>query len=144
MRLVGPSQNAFIIGRIITDSCLLAHEALSVVKTKTRGRLYATLKLDMNKAYDRVRWDFIEAILTKPGFPSHWIKLIMNCITTVRYSVLINGIPTPHITSKAGLRQGDPYRHTYSSCAWKSSLKCWDTARQTAQIKGNKMARYSQ
>ena len=49
------------------------------------------LKLDMRQAYDRVEWAYLEAIMMRIGFAGRWIDLIMECITTVSYSVLING-----------------------------------------------------
>lgn len=51
------------------------------------------IKLDMNKAYDMVEWDFLESIMCKIGFAERWIQLILECVQTVTYSVLINDDP---------------------------------------------------
>ena len=51
------------------------------------------MKIDMSKAYDRVEWVFLEKILIKIGFPLTWVALIMECVTTVSYSILVNGEP---------------------------------------------------
>lgn len=79
-------------GRYISDNYIIAHEILQSFKKKRKQEDIGR-KLDMSKAYDRVEWDFIEAILRNMGFHEMLIRLIMECITSVSYSVLLNGSP---------------------------------------------------
>ena len=66
------------------------------------------VKLDMSKTYDRVEWPFLEGIMRRIGFNEGWINLIMLCVKTVTYLVLVNGEPCGMIHPTRGIRQGDP------------------------------------
>jgi hypothetical protein len=69
---------------------------------------FMSIKLDMSKAYDRVEWKFLEAVMRKLGFEDRWINLVMSCVRSVTYSVVINGNLVGHIRPTRGIRQGDP------------------------------------
>ena len=70
----------------------MAQEAFFFLKKKRRSRDYAcALKLDMNKAYDRVDWSFLVGMLKAFGFNSHWCNLIMECVSSSSISVILNG-----------------------------------------------------
>jgi hypothetical protein len=87
----------------------VAYEALHTVHTRMREKKgYMAIKLDMSKAYDRMEWEFLQAIMLKLGFVECWVGRIMQCVKTISYSVLIIGSPYGRITPTRGIRQGDP------------------------------------
>ncbi|KAK0598373.1 hypothetical protein LWI29_034075 [Acer saccharum] len=107
--IISPSQSAFVPGRQIFDNVITSFELLHSISRKKKGKTgWLALKLDMSKAYDRIEWDFLKAIMEKMGFPPHWINLIMDCLSTSRLTFLLNGTPTCSVVPSRGLRQGCP------------------------------------
>ena len=103
------TQSTFIANRLITNNISIAFESLHHMKTNCTGKKgFMAVKLDMSKAYDWVEWSFLEKILLKLGFQDSWVALIIECITTMSYSILVNGEPKGLITPSRGIRQGDP------------------------------------
>ena len=69
---------------------------------------WVALKLDMEKAYDRLEWPFVRKCLERLGFHSKWIQWITKCITSISYLLLVNDEPSSLIRPTRGIRQGDP------------------------------------
>lgn len=107
--LIGKYQNAFIKGRSIADNIILAHETLSKIRrSKARVKPLVAFKMDMSNAYDRLEWNFVKEMLSQFGFPTKWMNLINQCISSTSLAVLINGQPTEEFRPQRGIRQGDP------------------------------------
>ncbi|KAK1283226.1 hypothetical protein QJS10_CPB21g01808 [Acorus calamus] len=87
--LVSEHQAAFIKGRSIHHNILLAHELVKYLSQPGVSR--ACIKVDLRKAFDSIRWAFLEQVLKGCNLNDHWVNLCMECITSARYSVLING-----------------------------------------------------
>ena len=107
--IVCENQSAFVAERLITDNVLVAHEMMTHISRKRKGKCgEIALKLDMSKAYDQVEWDCLRQIMKKLGFHDNWISIVMRCVTSVTYVVRINGQRYGKIHPSRGLKQGDP------------------------------------
>ena len=104
--VIDESQSAFLKGRGILDSILMANEVVEDLRRSERSGL--CLKVDFEKAYDSVRWDFLYDMLQRMGFHNRWILWIKGCMESASVSVLVNGSPTEEFIPSRGLRQGDP------------------------------------
>ncbi|KAM1106472.1 hypothetical protein ACFX2B_003303 [Malus domestica] len=108
-KVLNPELNAFVGGWQIQENIGIAHELFHFLKLrKTKSKFELGIKFDMHKAYDRVEWDFLNAVMKKMGFHPIWRTLIMGCMCLVNFAVILNGQPGNKYDHSRGLRQGDP------------------------------------
>jgi len=88
------------------DNVLVANEVLE--EMKRRKTIYVFFKVDYEKAYDLVIWDFICYMIDRLGFRGKWIRWVRACLESSSMLVLVNGSPTQDFKPRKGLRQGDP------------------------------------
>ncbi|XP_048634841.1 uncharacterized protein LOC125608411 [Brassica napus] len=105
--IILPNQTAFIKGRLLAENCLLAAEIVSGYHNH-RGQKKLTLKIDIAKAFDSVRWDYLLACLKALNLPSDYIQWLSTCYSSPTFSVGINGRLHGFFNGTRGLRQGDP------------------------------------
>ncbi|RVW91928.1 Transposon TX1 uncharacterized 149 kDa protein [Vitis vinifera] len=99
------TQGAFVQGRQILDAVLIANE---IVDEKRRSREGGVVfKIDFEKAYDHVSWDFLDHVLEMKGFSPRWRKWMRGCLSSVSFAVLVNGNAKEWVKASRGLRQGD-------------------------------------
>lgn len=106
-KLISPEQSSFVPGRQITDNILVYQEVLHSMRTRNNSTGYMILKIDLEKAYDRLDWDFIKDTLIDIGMSTDWVRNVMSCVTSSKLKILWNGKQLDQIIPTRGIRQGD-------------------------------------
>ena len=106
--LISPSQATFVPGRRGVDNAIIVQEIIHIMGKAKRNVGYMALKIDLEKAYDKLEWSFIKGMLSKFNFPENLIKLMMSCISSISTSILFNGGSLDSFLPTRGIRQGDP------------------------------------
>ncbi|GJS24794.1 RNA-directed DNA polymerase, eukaryota [Tanacetum coccineum] len=104
--LISDVQSAFVSNRNILDGPFMLNELLSWCKHKKRNAFI--FKVDFEKAFDTVKWDFLLDTLQAFGFGQKWCNWINGCLQSATGSVLVNGSPSSEFQFFRGLKQGDP------------------------------------
>ena len=106
--VVHPLQGSFVPGRKVSDNVILVQEIIHSM-TLSRSKIgIMAIKIDLEKAYDRLEWSFIRRTLQHFNLPQWWIDLIMSCISFSHLSILVNGEKTDSFAPSRGIRQEDP------------------------------------
>ena len=100
-KVISPSQNAFVEGRQILDAALIANEAVDSMLRRNDGGVVC--KLDIEKAYDHLNWEYVLEVMRRMGFGQRWLSWISWCMSTVFFSILINGVSLGFFRSTRGL-----------------------------------------
>nr|GEW45742.1 hypothetical protein [Tanacetum cinerariifolium] len=103
-KIVSQQQSAFISGRPILDGPLMLGEVINWYKKRSKKILI--FKVNFEKAFDSVGWNYLDFILGRLGFGGTWHLWIRECRCSARTSILVNGSPTAEFSFKRGLRQG--------------------------------------
>ena len=107
-KLIAPAQSAFIPNRWIAENQIIVQEILHGFKTQKTNPGLMAIKLDLQNAYDKVNWKFIQAVLLQFGFNDTFTNWIISCISSISFEVLVNGGKFERFMPSRGLRQGDP------------------------------------
>lgn len=106
--LVNPCQSSFIPNCQGRDNIIIAQELFHSMRCKKGKKGWMAIKLDLQKAYDRLSWSFIKDTLVDIGLPSTFVDLVWHCISTPRMRMLWKGEALEEFSPTRGIRQGDP------------------------------------
>lgn len=112
-QLVLLNQTSFVPCKHIQENIVIAQEAIHSMSKLQGKHGYMIIKIDLEKAYNLLRWSFIEETLHILGIQWPITQLIMKCITSSTKQVLWNGETTEEFLPNRGIRQGDPFITLY-------------------------------
>jgi len=118
-KLIAPTQSSFVPERQISDNIIIVQEMLHSMRKKKGSKGYMAIKIDLEKAYDRLRWPFIRETLLEARLPQLLVDVILNCISLTSFSILWHGKKTEAFTPSRGSGKVTPYLHIYLCCVWK-------------------------
>jgi hypothetical protein len=106
-KVISSIQSTFIKGRFILDNVTVLHETLHYMhRRKKAGGLF---KVDFEKAYDKINWDFMFSVLDMKGFPELFVKWTKDVVNNGKVCIMVNDELGPYFQTRKGLRQGDPF-----------------------------------
>lgn len=107
-QLVSPYQTAFVPSRRGANNVIIVQELVHTIRRIKGNKGFMAIKIDLEKAYDKIEWSFIREMLLKFNFPVNLIDLIMSCVSSMSTSLLFNGGCLNSFCPTRGIRQGDP------------------------------------
>jgi len=107
-RIISPYQSSFIPGRSIHHNIIVAKEMVHTMSKMKGQKTFMSIKIDLEKAYDRLNWNFVKNFLEECKFPLQIIQMIHHCISSLSYKIMWNGEKTNTFYPSRGIRQGDP------------------------------------
>jgi hypothetical protein len=133
-RIIRPTQTAFLPGRYIMEGVVVLHETLHEIKRKKLDGII--LKIDFEKAYDKVNWNFLQQSLRMKGFSPVWCKWIEQVVCGGSVGVKVNDDMGHFFQTKKGLRQGDPLSPVLFNVVADMLATLINRAKEADQIKG--------
>lgn len=105
---IGEEQSSFVLGRQGVDDVVLVQEIVHTMRLKKGNKRLMEVKLDLERACDRIDWGFLWTMLQAIGMDEKLIKLILFCASSASLAVLWNGEKLNAFHPQCGLRHEDP------------------------------------
>lgn len=105
-KLISPNKSTFLKGRMLVDTMVVVNEEINLDKRYKKACLI--FKIDFEKVYDSVNWNFLDYMLTKYGLCEKCRSWMRACMFSSNFTVLVNGCPTQEISIQRGLNHRDP------------------------------------
>lgn len=118
-RLVAPTQYRFILEQLITYNIVVVQEVIHSMCKKKGKTAFSVIKVNLEKAHDRLCWDFIQAMLCDIGIPPELVSLIMKCVSSIIMHVNWNEHLLKAFSSSRGSGKDIPYLPTFSCSVWR-------------------------
>ena len=107
-KVVAPTQSSFVPGRHITYNIIITQEVVHSMRTMRGRDGFMAMKVDLEKAYDKLSWSFIADTIHDIGIPDKLISVFMKCLTGTTMQISWNGDVSEEFRPSIGVRQGDP------------------------------------
>nr|KYP57513.1 Retrovirus-related Pol polyprotein LINE-1 [Cajanus cajan] len=107
-KLVHPNQCSFIPQRHSKDNIIIFQEVIHTMRHKSGNKGWMAIKIDLEKAYDRLKWSFVKDTLLDIGLPNQFVNLVWVSISSPKLRMLWNGEALEEFVPSRGIRQGDP------------------------------------
>ena len=117
--VVSPTQTAFMPGRNIMEGVVILHETIHELHTKKANGII--FKIDFEKAYDKVKWSFLQQTLRMKGFSPKWCRWVQNMVTGGSVGIKVNDALAHTSKRKEGLGKVILCHPSYLT----SSLTCY-------------------
>lgn len=102
--IISPTQLRFLTNRRASDNAIIVQEYITYFSKMKGKKSNMILKINLEKAFDRIEWSFVRQALHFFNFPPNLIKLIMSCISTSSISIFINGGKTEYFKPTREIR----------------------------------------
>lgn len=113
------------------------------MNSKKGKNVFMAIKVDMAKAYDRVEWDMLGTIIVTHDFSNSFGNLIAQCISTIHYTILVNGSPCGFFPGIRGIRQGDPLSSALFTLVADLHSKILTRSESASKLSGVKISKTS-